>query len=100
MVPLGLYMLIGALLFAIGVLGILIRRDAIVIFMCIELMLSAVGITLVAASRYYQAMDGVIMAFMAMTVAASEAAIGLAIFVLLHRTYKGVKVDDINLLKG
>lgn len=100
MVPLGLYMLLGALLFAIGVLGVLIRRDAIVIFMSIELMLSAVGITLVAASRYYQGMDGVIMAFMAMTVAASEAAIGLAIFVLLHRTYKGVKVDEINLLKG
>lgn len=100
MVPLSLYMMVGALLFAIGIIGVLIRRDAIVIFMCIELMLSAVGITLVAASRYYHGMDGVVMAFMAMTVAASEAAIGLAIFVLLHRTYKGVRVDEINLLKG
>lgn len=100
MVPVSLYMLLGAVLFCIGILGVLWRRDAIVIFMSIELMLSAVGLTLVAASRYYQGLDGVIVAFLAMTVAAAEAAIGLAIFVLLHRTYKGVKVEEINLLKG
>lgn len=100
MIPVSLYMLLGALLFSIGILGVLIRRDAIVIFMCIELMLSAVGLTLVSASRYYNGLDGVIMAFLGMTVAAAEAAIGLAIFVLLHRTYKGIKVDEINLLKG
>ncbi|RLA86108.1 MAG: NADH-quinone oxidoreductase subunit NuoK [Deltaproteobacteria bacterium] len=100
MIPVSLYMLLGALLFSIGILGVLIRRDAIVIFMCIELMLSAVGLTLVSASRYYNGLDGVIVAFLGMTVAAAEAAIGLAIFVLLHRTYKGIKVDEINLLKG
>ncbi|HEX16374.1 MAG TPA: NADH-quinone oxidoreductase subunit NuoK [Deltaproteobacteria bacterium] len=100
MIPPALYLILGAVLFAIGVVGVLIRRDAIVIFMCIEMMLSAVGITLVAASRYLDSMDGVIFLFLAMTVAAAEAAVGLAIFVLLHRTYKGVKVDEINLLKG
>jgi len=100
MIPLELYLLVSALLFGIGIIGVLIRREAIVIFMSIEMMLSAVGIALVAASRAYEALDGMILAFLGMTVAASEAAIGLAIFVLLHRTYKGVKVDEINLLKG
>ncbi|RLA93794.1 MAG: NADH-quinone oxidoreductase subunit NuoK [Deltaproteobacteria bacterium] len=99
MIPPALYLALSAVIFTIGVIGVLLRRDAIVIFMCIEMMLSAVGITLIAASRYLHSMDGVIFVFLAMTVAAAEAAVGLAIFVLLHRIYKGVKVDEINLMK-
>ncbi|MBW2038582.1 MAG: NADH-quinone oxidoreductase subunit NuoK [Deltaproteobacteria bacterium] len=93
------YLVVSALIFAIGAVGVLIRRNAIVIFMCIEMMLSAVNLSLITASHYLNSLDGVLMVFFVMTVAAAEAAVGLAIFVLLYRGRGTIKVDEINLLK-
>jgi len=93
------FLIVSALIFTIGAIGVLIRRNAIVIFMCIEMMLSAVNLTLITASHYLNSLDGVMMVFFVMTVAAAEAAVGLAIFVLLFRGRKTIKVDEINLLK-
>ena len=98
-VPPVCYLIVSALIFAIGAVGVLIRRDAIVIFMCIEMMLSAVNLSLITASHYLDSLDGVLMVFFVMTVAAAEAAVGLAIFVLLYRGRGTIKVDEINLLK-
>jgi NADH-quinone oxidoreductase subunit K len=99
-VPSIYFLIVSALIFAIGAVGVLIRRNAIIIFMCIEMMLSAVNLTLVTASHYLNSLDGVLMVFFVMTVAAAEAAVGLAIFVLLFRGRKTIKADEINLLKG
>ena len=93
------FLIVSAVIFAIGAVGVLIRRNAIVIFMCIEMMLSAVNLTLITASHYLQSLDGVLMVFFVMTVAAAEAAVGLAIFVLLFRGRGTIKVNEINLLK-
>jgi NADH-quinone oxidoreductase subunit K len=99
-VPSIYFLIVSALIFAIGAVGVLIRRNAIIIFMCIEMMLSAVNLTLITASHYLNSLDGVLMVFFVMTVAAAEAAVGLAIFVLLFRGRKTIKTDEINLLKG
>jgi NADH-quinone oxidoreductase subunit K len=93
------FFIVSALIFAIGAIGVLIRRNAIVVFMCIEMMLSAVNLTLIAASRFLNSLDGALVVFFVMTVAAAEAAVGLAIFVLLFRGRKTIRVDEINLLK-
>jgi NADH-quinone oxidoreductase subunit K len=93
------FFIVSALIFAIGAIGVLIRRNAIVVFMSIEMMLSAVNLTLIAASRFLNSLDGVLVVFFVMTVAAAEAAVGLAIFVLLFRGRKTIRVDEINLLK-
>jgi NADH-quinone oxidoreductase subunit K len=98
-VPAIYYLIVSAVIFAIGAVGVLVRRNAIVVFMCIEMMLSAVNLTLIAVSHYLNSLDGVVMVFFVMTVAAAEAAVGLAIFVLLFRGRKTIKVDEINLLK-
>jgi NADH-quinone oxidoreductase subunit K len=98
-VPSICYLIVSAVIFAIGAAGVLVRRNAIVIFMCIEMMLSAVNLTLITASHYLNSLDGVLMVFFVMTVAAAEAAVGLAIFVLLCRGRKTIKVDEFNLLK-
>ncbi len=87
------------ILFTIGVIGALTRRNAIVVFMCIELMLNAVNLTFITLSRFLQSMDGVLFAFFVMAVAAAEAAVGLAIFVMLYRSRETINVDEINLLK-
>jgi len=94
------FLIVSALVFAIGAIGVLVRRNAIIIFMCIEMMLSAVNLTLVTAAHYLDSLDGVLMVFFVMTVAAAEASDGLAIFVLLFRKRKTIKADEINLLKG
>jgi len=93
------FFIVSALIFAIGAAGVLIRRNAIVVFMSIEMMLSAVNLTFIAASHYLNSLDGVLMVFFVMTVAAAEAAVGLGIFVLLFRGRKTIRVDEINLLK-
>ena len=93
------FLIVSAVIFAIGAVGVLVRRNAIIIFMCIEMMLSAVNLTLITASHYLQSLDGVLMVFFVMTVAAAEAAVGLAIFVLLFRRRGTIEVDSINLLK-
>jgi NADH-quinone oxidoreductase subunit K len=93
------FLIVSAVIFAIGAVGVLTRRNAIVVFMCIEMMLSAVNLTLITVSHYLQSLDGVLMVFFVMTVAAAEAAVGLAIFVLLFRRRGTINVDGINLLK-
>ena len=89
----------SAVLFVIGVVGVLTRRNAIIIFMCVELMLNAVNLSFVALSRLYGATGQVFVVFV-MTVAAAEAAVGLAIIIALFRHKQTVNLQDINLLKG
>ena len=98
-IPPALYLMLSGILFTIGVIGALTRRNAIVVFMCIELMLNAVNLTFVTLSRFLQSMDGVIFAFFVMAVAAAEAAVGLAIFVTIYRSRETINVDEINILK-
>ncbi len=99
-VPLNAYLILSAALFAIGVIGVLIRRNALIIFMAIELMLNAVNLSFVAFSRFLASMDGQIIVFFVMAVAAAEVALGLAIIIALYRNKESVNVDEINLLKG
>ena len=94
------YLLLSALLFAIGAVGVLVRRNAIVVFMCIELMLNAVNLTLVTFARVDGSIDGQVMAFFVMVVAAAEVVVGLAIIVAIFRTRRSASVDDVNLLKS
>jgi NADH-quinone oxidoreductase subunit K len=93
------YVVLAAVLFSIGAVGVLIRRNAIVLFMCVELMLNAANLALVTFSRINGSLDGQIMAFFAMVVAAAEVVIGLAIIMLIFRTRRSASVDDANLLK-
>jgi NADH-quinone oxidoreductase subunit K len=93
------YLVLSAILFTIGATGVLVRKNAIVVFMCIELMLNAVNLTLVTFSRINGSLDGQIMAFFVMTVAAAEVVIGLAIIMSIFRTRRSASVDDANLLK-
>jgi len=99
-VPPVLFLILSGILFTLGVIGALTRRNAIIVFMSIELMLNAVNLTFITFSRFLQSMDGVIFAFFVMAVAAAEAAVGLAIFVLLYRSRQTINVDEIHLLKG
>ncbi len=93
------YLILSALLFTIGTVGVLLRRNAIVVFMCIELMLNAANLTLVTFSRMNGGLDGQIMAFFVMVVAAAEVVVGLAIILAIFRTRRSASVDDVNLLK-
>jgi NADH-quinone oxidoreductase subunit K len=98
-VPPALYLMLSGILFTVGVIGALTRRNAIIVFMSIEIMLNAVNLTFITLSRFLQTMDGVLFAFFVMTVAAAEAAVGLAIFVLLYRSRGTINVDEAHLLK-
>ena len=93
------YLYLAALLFTIGALGVLLRRNAILVFMCVELMLNSVNLTLVTFSREKGTLDGQIMAFFVMVVAAAEVVVGLAIIMSIFRTRRSASVDDANLLK-
>lgn len=93
------YMLLSAILFSIGTFGVLTRKNAIVIFMCIELMLNSVNLTFIALSRHLQNMDGQIFVFFVMTVAAAEAAVGLALMIAFYRNNESIDTDEFNLLK-
>ena len=93
------YLVLSALLFGIGAVGVLVRRNAIVVFMCIELMLNAVNLTLVTFSRINGNLDGEVMAFFVMVVAAAEVVVGLAIIMSIFRTRRSASIDDANLLK-
>jgi len=99
MVPLSHYLGLSVILFIIGVMGVVIRRNAIVIFMCIELMLNAVNLSFVAIARSLSSLDGQVIVLLVMTVAAAEAAVGLAIIISIFRTKGTINVDEINLLK-
>lgn len=93
------YLGLSGVIFAIGVIGVMIRRNAIVVLMCIELMLNAANIALVAFSSFTQTIDGQVFVFFVITVAAAEAAVGLALIVVLFRNRKSISVDDFNLMK-
>ena len=93
------YMIVSALLFFIGVFGVLYRRNLIVIFMSIELMLNAVNLSFVSFARYTGTMDGHVAAFFVMALAAAEAAVGLAILVMLFRNRATVQADDLKLMR-
>jgi NADH-quinone oxidoreductase subunit K len=96
----GAYLLLSALLFGIGVVGVLIRRNAIVVFMCVELMLNAVNLSFIAFAKVNGALDGQVLAFFVMAVAAAEVVVGLGILVAIFRKRSSTSVDDVNLLKG
>lgn len=93
------YLTVSAILFALGTYGVLTRRNAIVIFMCIELMLNSVNLTFIALSRHLNSLDGQIFVFFVMTVAAAEAAVGLALMIAFYRNRDTIDVDQVNLLK-
>ncbi|MDY6843892.1 MAG: NADH-quinone oxidoreductase subunit NuoK [Thermodesulfobacteriota bacterium] len=99
MIPLAHYLILSAILFCIGIAGVLIRRNAIVIFMSIELMLNAVNLSFVAFSKFLTAIDGQIFVFFVMTVAAAEVAVGLAIIVTIFKNKGTIYVDEMNILK-
>jgi NADH-quinone oxidoreductase subunit K len=93
------YLVLSSLLFGIGAVGVLVRRNAIVVFMCVELMLNAVNLSLVTFARMHGNLDGVVMAFFVMVVAAAEVVVGLAIIMSIFRSRRSASVDDANLLK-
>lgn len=101
MIPLSYYLILGAVLFGIGMFGVLTRRNAIAILMAVELMLNAVNVNFIALSRYLpkSTLDGQLFAIFVITVAAAEAAVGLAIVLGLYRNFQTVNVDEINLMK-
>ena len=100
MIPLYMYLLVAALLFGIGLFGALTRRNAISILMCLELMLNAANLLLVTFARIHGDLQGQVMAFFVMVVAAAEVVVGLAIIVSIFRTRRSASVDDVNLLKN
>ena len=98
-VPLSWYLVLAAILFTIGAAGVLVRRNVIVIFMSIELMLNAVNLVFVAFSRQLHSVDGQVMVFFVMVVAAAEVAVGLAIIISVFRNRETVNADEFNLLR-
>lgn len=100
MIPLIDYLILSAVLFTIGIIGILIRRNIITIFMSIEIVLNSVNLSFVAFSRYLGNVDGQIVVFFILAVAAAEAAVGLALVVAWFKLKESIQVDDMKLLKG
>jgi len=99
-VPTNYYLILSAIIFTIGAVGVLVRRNALVIFMCVEMMLNAVNLTFIALANQFGQLDGQIFVFMVMAVAAAEVAIGLAIVIALVRHRDTTNIDDLNLLQG
>jgi len=97
---LGHYLTLSAMLFAIGATGVLVRRNALIIFMSVELMLNASHLALVAFSRFRESLDGQVLVFFGMTVAAAEVAVGLAIIIAVYRSRKTVNIDELRQLHG
>ena len=100
MVPLSWYLTLGAILFTIGMAGVLLRRNVLIVLMCLELMLNAVNLNLVAFSYYLMDLRGQILAIFVITVTAAEVALTLAIVVMLMRNKDTLKADEITLMKG
>jgi NADH-quinone oxidoreductase subunit K len=100
MVPVEYYLGLSIVLFSLGALGVLMRRNAIIIFMSVELMLNAANLAFVAFAAQYQQISGQIFVFFIMAVAAAEVAVGLALIVAIFQTKQSIDVDEINLLKG
>ncbi|MGH9864748.1 MAG: NADH-quinone oxidoreductase subunit NuoK [Candidatus Acidiferrales bacterium] len=99
MVPISYYLILSAVLFGLGVIAFVFKRNIITIFMAIELMLNAVNLAFVAFSREFNQLDGLIFVFFVIVVAAAEAAVGLAIVMVIARNRKSLNVEDVNLLK-
>ncbi|MBI3760426.1 MAG: NADH-quinone oxidoreductase subunit NuoK [Chloroflexi bacterium] len=100
MIPLAYPILLSALLFTVGVVGVMLRRNAIMMFMCVELMLNAANILFVAFARNFGQLDGQVFVFFVITVAAAEVAVGLALIVAIFRTRGSIEVDDLRDLQG
>ena len=100
MVPISYYLILSGILFAIGVMGVLFRRNILIIFMSIELMLNAVNLAFIAIARYLNLMDGQLIAFFVIAVAAAEVSVGLAIIITIFRNKETIDVDEMNLMKG
>jgi NADH-quinone oxidoreductase subunit K len=100
MVPIVYYIALAAILFTIGSIGVLVRRNAILIFMSVELMLNAANLAFVAFARYHQALSGQVFVFFVMAVAAAEVAVGLALIVAIFHSKKSINVDEISSLRG
>jgi NADH-quinone oxidoreductase subunit K len=100
MIPVSYYFALSAILFALGALGVLIRRNAIIIFMSVELMLNAANLLFVAFARVYESLSGQIYVFFVIAVAAAEVAVGLALIVAIFRTKKSIDIDEMSSLKG
>ncbi|HEY0733927.1 MAG: NADH-quinone oxidoreductase subunit NuoK [Chloroflexi bacterium] len=100
MVPTDYYVMLSAILFTIGVIGVLTRRNALVVFMSVELMLNSANLALVAFSRQWGHVDGQILTFFVITVAAAEVAVGLALLVGIFRTRRTTNVDEVNTMRG
>lgn len=98
-VPTENYLILSGILFTIGVIGVLVKRNPIVIFMCIELMLNAVNLTFIALGRHFAHVNGQMIVIFVMAVAAAEVAIGLGIIVAIFRTKETINVDEVNLMK-
>ena len=99
MVPISYHLILSGILFAIGVMGVLLRRNTIIIFMAVELMLNAVNLSFVALARYMGSMDGQLVVFFVMAVAAAEAAVGLAIILSVFRNKETINADELNLMR-
>lgn len=99
-VPLSAYLIMSAILFTIGAIGVLIRRNPLIIFMSIELMLNAVNLSFVALSSYLDSADGQMFVFIVLTVAAAEVVVGLALIVSIYRARRNIDVDEMNVLRG
>jgi NADH-quinone oxidoreductase subunit K len=99
-VTIGWYLALSAALFTIGALGVLLRRNAIIIFMSIELMLNAANLTFVAFARHLNDLNGQVIVFFVITVAAAEVAVGLALIVAIFRTKHSINIDELHMLKG
>jgi NADH-quinone oxidoreductase subunit K len=100
MVPISYYLALSVILFCMGVIGVLVRRNAIVVFMSLELMFNAANLAFVAFARYYMALSGQLFVFFVMTVAAAEVAVGLALMVAIFRDKRSIDVDQMSSLKG
>ena len=100
MLPVTYYVTLSMILFVLGALGVLIRRNAIIVFMSVELMLNSANLAFVAFARQYQALDGQLFVFFVMAVAAAEVAVGLALIVAIFRTKHNINIDQMNGLKG
>ena len=98
--PIAYFLVVSAMLFAIGTLGVLVRKNALVIFMSVELQLNAVNLALVAFSRMHNNLNGQVLAFFSMVVAAAEVVVGLAIIVTVYRRRRSASVDDLTVLRG
>lgn len=100
MIPLAYYVGLSAIMFVLGIIGVLVRRNALVVFMSLELMFNAANLLFVAFSAYFQLLTGQVFVFFVMTVAAAEVAVGLALMVEIFRTKHSIDLDQINEMKG